>query len=673
MSELRHRPSVPASRPDVDPDVEDAPTGVMGRIVEDEPTGVITRITDDMSAPPGAGEPERQLPPPMQGPGDPLPVRRPRNRGAHEQPGGAPQSFDYFGGGVGGGSAPRPPQPNDPYGYNDPLGPQSSQGIHGTQGIHGAQGVQGPQDIQGTHGIHGAQGVHGPQDIQGTHGVHGAPGSHGIHGAHSAQGSHGISQAPTPGFPAAAPRPPQADPYAPDLNYPPARAQGQPAAPPQHPGPHPGPQWPEHPGGPINAPDEWSPWRRRNPYDQPGAPLPPASFDPATDYARNPNDPIPLPAWAQGTQHQIPTRGTPWSQPRSEWEEGPEPPAPPKKQREPYLDNVKFLLIATVVASHSLRDTVGDDANRAAYIFFFSFHMPLFVMISGYLSRTFWDSRGKVNKLVDTILIPYVIVEVGYAALRYALGQKWSLTITDPAWLNWYLVALLLWRLTTPVWKRMRYPLVVAIGVYLFSGFSQLEQDFSMDRFFGLMPFFVLGMVLKPEHFDFLKRTWVKVLSAIVLAVWVGFLAVYASRLKLSVFYFRFSYQDLNMTWWYGMGFRLAFLAGVLVLCAAVLALIPRKETWFSDLGVRTLYCYLLHGIPVLIAKELGWLKLPWLEGPIGTLAIIAGAFVVAIILCLPVTRTLFKWLLEPRFTWLYRKPTPQVAVPDDQKPEVQR
>ncbi|GAA0388549.1 hypothetical protein Acor_54010 [Acrocarpospora corrugata] len=479
-----------------------------------------------------------------------------------------------------------------------------------------------------------------------------------------------LAGAPQPGYP------PQ-DPFAQDPGYPPARAQGQPAAPPQHHPGHPGQQWPD-PNGPINAPDEWSPWRRRNPYDAPSAPPPaaPAAYEPGTDFQRPPSEPIPLPAWAQGTQAQIPTRGTPWTphgRESDEWDE-PEQPAPPKKKREPYLDNVKFLLIALVVSGHSLRDTVGsDDINRAAYIFIHAFHMPLFVIISGYLSRSFWDSKAKVNKLVDTILVPYVVVEFGYALLRFALGGKWTLTITDPAWLNWYLVALLLWRLTTPVWKRMRYPLVVAIAVYLFSGFSQLEQDFSMDRFFGLMPFFVLGMVLKPEHFEFLKRTWVKILGAALLAVWAGLAIVLAPRLKLAPFYFRFSYHDLNMTWWYGMGFRLAFLAGVLALCFAVLALIPRGETWFSDLGTRTLYCYLLHGIPVLIAKDLGLLKLPWLNGPLGTLTIVASAFVFAIILCLPITRTLFKWLLEPRFTWLYRKPAPAVAVPDDQKPEVQR
>ncbi|TKK88410.1 hypothetical protein FDA94_14020 [Herbidospora galbida] len=427
---------------------------------------------------------------------------------------------------------------------------------------------------------------------------------------------------------------------------------------------------------PVDYPDppaDWSPWqRRRSPYDPPSAPLPtqPPGFENfqtdtfaavgsqtgghagATTGGFPESPSMPLPAWAATP---------PTATPPTYGEE--EEPQPAKKPRSHHLDNVKFVLIALVISSHALRDTVGaDTANKAGYIWAFAFHMPLFVMISGYLSRNFWDSRGKVNKLVDTILIPYVIVEVGYAVLRWALGGKWTLTITDPAWLNWYLVALLLWRVTVPVWKRVRWPFTVAVVVYLLSGFSQLEQDFSMDRFFGLLPFFVLGMVLKPEHFEWLHKSWVRMIGAFVLAAWTAAAIVLAPQLGLKIFYNRYSYADLNMNdWWYAIGFRLAFLVGVLALCFAVLAIIPKRETWFSDLGVRTLYAYLLHGIPILILKDFGLLKLEWLQGPLGTLAIIASSFVLAIILCLPVTRAVFKWLLEPRLTWLYRKPQAEV------------
>ncbi|WP_084960340.1 acyltransferase family protein [Thermoactinospora rubra] len=344
---------------------------------------------------------------------------------------------------------------------------------------------------------------------------------------------------------------------------------------------------------------------------------------------------------------------------------GPKAPAragEPARRREPYLDNVKFVLIALVVTGHSLVPTLSAHPSRAAYLFIYVFHMPLFVIVSGYLSRTFWNSDAKTTKLVDTFLAPYVVVEIGYAALRFALGQKWSLTITDPAWLNWYLIALLLWRLTTPVWQRMRFPLPIAVAVCLLAGFSQLPSDFSMDRLFGLLPFFVAGLMLRPEHFELLDRLWVKVAAAVTLLGAAVVAVLVAPAVDLGPIYYKNSFQQLGMPWWTGMGVRAGLLVAALAMSAAVLALVPRRRTWFSGLGTRTLYCYLLHGVPVLVAKEMGWLGAPWLHGPLGVVAIAGGCLALSIVLCLPVTRAAGRWLLEPRLAWLYR-PRPAHAI----------
>ncbi len=413
--------------------------------------------------------------------------------------------------------------------------------------------------------------------------------------------------------------------------------------------PTPGEQQP-----PPEAPasDGFSYWQRRPaPQDSPSGPFgpsgPSASARPAAAWAGQPA--------GQGPGHPMAS----WGSAEPEPEETPAP-APVKRAREPYLDNVKFLLIALVPAGHALVPTLAAHSSRSAYLFIYVFHMPLFVVISGYLSRNFWNSNAKTNKLVDTFLVPYVIVEVGYAVLRFALGHKWSLTIIDPAWLNWYLLALLLWRLSTPVWKRMRYPLPIAVAVYLLAGLSDLPGDFSMDRFFGLMPFFVLGLWLQPRHFEMLNRAWVKILSVGVLAGAAGVAILIAPHVPLEPIYFKDSYAELHLSWWMGMAMRVGLLIAALAVSTAIMALVPRKKTWFTDLGTRTLYCYLLHGIPVMIAKEMGWLSFPWLHGPLGVMAIMSSAFALAIVLCLPETRAVFKWLVEPRLVWLYRRPSGQ-------------
>nr|WP_260407751.1 acyltransferase family protein [Planomonospora venezuelensis] len=358
----------------------------------------------------------------------------------------------------------------------------------------------------------------------------------------------------------------------------------------------------------------------------------------------------------------------PGEEPRHGGGAGPEeePEAPPaRKKREPYLDNVKFVLIAMVVTGHALVPTFEAHSAKSVYLFIYTFHMPAFVLISGYLGRNFWNSNAKINKLVDTMLVPYVVVEIGYALLRAAVGQKWTLTIIDPAWLNWYLLALVLWRISSPIWTRMRQPLLVAVAIYMMAGFSEISGDFSLDRFFGLLPFYVLGMMLKPEHFDLLKPLWVRITAGVVMAGAAAVAIVIAPRVSLKPVYFRYSFKKMDMDWWIGLGVRGAILVAALVLTFALLALVPRRETWFSDLGTRTLYAYLLHGVVVLVAKDQGWLNFSWLHGPLGVLAIMSSSVALAIVLCLPETRTLFKWLLEPRLVWLYRRPSEPSAEKD--------
>ncbi|MBG0813367.1 acyltransferase family protein [Planomonospora sp. ID82291] len=400
------------------------------------------------------------------------------------------------------------------------------------------------------------------------------------------------------------------------------------------------------------APGEVTAWGHppyREARPRPGEPQPPAPRAPSA-WETSPGREAGLPSTGAAAEAGRPADG--------EGLPADEPAAPPaRKKREPYLDNVKFVLIAMVVAGHSLVPTMDAHSAKSAYMFIYTFHMPAFVLISGYLGRNFWNSNAKINKLVDTMLVPYVVVEIGYALLRYALGQKWTLTIIDPAWLNWYLLALVLWRISTPIWTRMRQPLLVAVVIYLVAGFSEISGDFSIDRFFGLLPFYVLGLMLKPEHFDLLKPLWVRIVAGVVAAGGAGVAIVLAPHVGLDPVYFRYSFKSMDMSWWVGLGVRGAMLVAALALTFALLALVPRRETWFSDLGTRTLYAYLLHGVVVLVAKDQGWLDVPWLHGPLGVLAIMSSSVALAIVLCLPETRTAFKWLLEPRLVWLYRRP----------------
>ena len=170
--------------------------------------------------------------------------------------------------------------------------------------------------------------------------------------------------------------------------------------------------------------------------------------------------------------------------------------------RNPWLDNVKMVLVTLVVAGHAIglieRDTLG---RHWVYDFIYLWHIPAFVFVSGYLSKSFeWDRR-RMKGLLYTLAIPYLIFEPALYYYRLAVvgetepGLLWL----QPHWTMWYLIVLLMWRLVTPILKLHWLFLPGSVVVSLAGGL--ITTDYLMiPRFLGLLPFYVLGLHLKPRH-----------------------------------------------------------------------------------------------------------------------------------------------------------------------------
>lgn len=81
-----------------------------------------------------------------------------------------------------------------------------------------------------------------------------------------------------------------------------------------------------------------------------------------------------------------------------------------KTQNRNYLiDNSKGLLIFLVVLGHSLEFIRKDyEVARLLYVFIYEFHMPVFVFISGYLSKNV--EKGRRNA-VRNFLTPFFTIQ----------------------------------------------------------------------------------------------------------------------------------------------------------------------------------------------------------------------------------------------------------------------
>ncbi|MEU3247571.1 MULTISPECIES: acyltransferase family protein [unclassified Streptomyces] len=342
------------------------------------------------------------------------------------------------------------------------------------------------------------------------------------------------------------------------------------------------------------------------------------------------------------------------------------PAAKPAAQRDAFFDNAKYLAIVLVAMGHAWEPLKGQSrVLEAAYTVVYSFHMPAFIIISGYFSRSFDMRPDRLKRLVTGVAVPYVVFEVSYVLFkRWADGDtSLPISLMDPWYLTWFLCALFIWRLTTPLWKMVRWPLPVALVVAMLASVSpDIGDDLDLQRVLQFLPFFVLGLIMKPEHFQLVRRREVRILSVPVFAaaLAVGWWAV--PRMNTAWFYHRDSAQELGVPWWVGPVMVFALFGCSLLLTACFFSWVPRRRMWFTALGAGTLYGYLLHGFLVKAGTYWGWFDHAWLNTPLGEVSVTLVAATAVTLLCTAPVRRVFRFAMEPSMDWAFKRDATELA-----------
>lgn len=319
--------------------------------------------------------------------------------------------------------------------------------------------------------------------------------------------------------------------------------------------------------------------------------------------------------------------------------------------RDPYLDNAKFLLLVLVVVGHNWAMLIGDmRAARAAYMLIYAFHMPAFVLLCGYFSRNFTGRPDQVRRLITGVLIPYLVFEAAYSALFSLLrGGPLSITPTTPTYLCWFLAALFVWRLTAPVWRAVPLPLALSAAISLAAGMTTVGYELALPRVLQFLPWFVLGLHLRPEHFQMLRRRAVRHCGLAVFAAAAAGAWWSAPRARITPLLMQYSRGELGLPAGNYLLMRLGLFALAAALIAAFLAWVPPHRAAFTALGAATLYPFLLHGLVVKTAEEFGFYRVVVWTGLPGLLVLTLLAVALAVALSTVPVRRATRWLVEPR------------------------
>ncbi|MER0445270.1 acyltransferase family protein [Streptomyces sp. Edi4] len=345
----------------------------------------------------------------------------------------------------------------------------------------------------------------------------------------------------------------------------------------------------------------------------------------------------------------------------------PGPGSPRTPARSPLFDNAKFLLIVLVALGHSWEEIITPHTPglRALHNLVYCFHMPAFILLSGYFSRTFTARPDQVRRLLGGVLLPYLVFETIYSFVyHWTRGTDLAITPTSPTYLCWFLLALFVWRITTPIWHAVRHPLALAVVISLGAGTTAVGGEMALSRVLMFLPWFVLGLRLRPEHFARLRTRAARALAvpvvagALALAYWLSpdpsddWLSSDAGNTVLHVSLVRY------------LLLRLALFAVTALLVAAFFALVPGRRTRLTAFGAVTLYPYLLHGIVLRVVEHYGFFRTVREAGLSGQLVLSAAVVAAVALLSTRPVRAVLWPLVEPRLPGRFAARTEVPAPP---------
>lgn len=327
------------------------------------------------------------------------------------------------------------------------------------------------------------------------------------------------------------------------------------------------------------------------------------------------------------------------------------------RARDPWFDNAKYIAICLVAIGHSWVGARGDyHAVRAIYFFVYSFHMPVFIFISGYFSRNFDFSPARVRKLVTTVAVPYLVFEAGLRVWQWLWdGKDLNPNLLDPTYLLWFLCALFCWRLTVPMWQNLRFPVTIAVAASLMVGMSSFDSNETVHRTVAFLPFFVLGLTVDPKRLEVLRRPLVRALSAVFMLAYAAFCYLFSKGLNMNWVYWKKGYHSMHHSWHVGIPLRFVALIGAAMLVMAFLSVTSRKHTWYTALGAGTMAAYLLHGFVVKYFDYTGLLDNGFLHTRPGVIVVTAGAIFTATVLSTPQVNRALRFVFAPELRWVFR------------------
>lgn len=266
------------------------------------------------------------------------------------------------------------------------------------------------------------------------------------------------------------------------------------------------------------------------------------------------------------------------------------------------IDNIRFLAMFLVVFAHMI-ELFADCEQNTIYRMIYSFHMPLFIFISGYVAKF---DKGKIFfKFLTTYFLFQTLYKV-FDCLYVQGSESILITYSNPYWFLWYLFVLIVYYLLIPVFDvskgKQLYVVLLSFVCALILGFdTSIGYEVSLSRMISFFPFFLMGYYSGGNHFfDKYDGDKLFIFSSL-LGICTGFSYLKSCGVPTKALYHVQAYSVIGYT----IFDKIMIYAISLFWIILLMSIVPNiKIRLLTFMGQNTFYVYLLQGFIIKILAK---------------------------------------------------------------------
>lgn len=273
------------------------------------------------------------------------------------------------------------------------------------------------------------------------------------------------------------------------------------------------------------------------------------------------------------------------------------------------FDNIKFFLISTVVVGHIIDfATAESDVYKSIFLFIYSFHMPLFIFLSGLFNK----NRDTKKKVISFIFLGFAI-KIILSLANLLISGKASFALLRDGGLPWFMFVMGAFYLISYILRDTDKKLVLIISVLIacFVGYDSSVGDYLyISRTVVFYPFFVLGEMIPSGKLTVLNHNkMLKVVGMAVLLVWgaICLFCVDDVYILRALFTGRNPFSANPAFEKLGMLYRLLCYVITSIVTFCIICVAPsRRLPLISNYGSKTIQVYFWHWPVILLMEKAG-------------------------------------------------------------------